>query len=136
MNIMVMHSRLGMVDSSIVTLDNVAHEYDEKLLIDRHPTTGAWALYIRLERPQEPYPVFLLDNPLPTKHELLEKLRRTDSMRHDIRADMNKANVAWEAELDRKTKEEVGKAAEVVEYLGRKEGVFQETQSRRRIRNN
>lgn len=135
MKFQVMHNRLGLVDSNIVALDSAVNEYDEKLLIDRAPG-GEWAVHIRLERPHRPYPVFVLNEPLPTVPELIDKLRRTDSQRHDIRAQLNKANAAWEAELDRKTKEEVGKAAEVVEYLGRKEGVYQETQSRRRIRNN
>lgn len=133
---MVMHSRLGLVDSNVVSLDKAANEYDEKLLIDRHPSSGQWAVYIKMERPQKPYPVFVLNEPLPSPHELIERLRASDMMRQDLRKQINDANIAWEAEIDRKGRAEISQAAEVVEYIGRKEGVYQETTSRRRIRKN
>lgn len=133
MQLMVAHNRLGMVDSIIAKLDRAAGEYDERLFIDKHRDTGQWALFIKLERPLEPYPVFLLGEPLPTPERFIEKLQTTDSQRRDIRADMNKANEAHMAEIDRKTQQEIGKAAEVIEYLSRAQGMRQGSTSRRKI---
>lgn len=135
MTIPVMHNRLGLVDSNIVALDSAANDYDEKLTVGRHDS-GQWAVYVAMERPQKPYPVFVLNEPLPSPHELIERLRASDMMRQDLRKQVNDANTAWEAEIDRKGRAEISQAAEVVEYIGRKEGVYQETQSRRRIRHN
>lgn len=133
MSIMVQHRRLGLVDSTIARLDAVVNEYDEKLHLDRHPDTGQWTLYVDMERPMPHYPVFVLPTPLPTADALRNKLVASDTQRQDIRLQMNKANAAMEAEIDRKSRQEVGKAAEVVEYLARKQGMLSDNTSRRKI---
>src|SRR3954466_3782466 len=130
---MVHHRRLGMVDSIIMRLDNAAREYDDKLFLDRHKDTGEWCVYIHVERPQPPYPVFSLGKTLPTVPELIDRLRKTDSHRQDIRAEMNRANAAIVAEIDAKTREEIGKAAEAVEYIARKQNMMADNTSRRKI---
>lgn len=129
----VYHNRLGLVDKRVVELDAAANQYDEKLLLDRHPDTGQWTVYIKLERPLEPYPLFVLGDELPTKWELTERLQASDSQKRDIRAQMNKANEAYVASLDAKTREEVGKAAEAVEFIARKQGMLSDNTSRRKV---
>lgn len=134
MDFLVHHKHLGMVDKRIFDLDKAANEYDEKLHLDRHPETGEWTVYIDLERPLRPYPLFVFGARLPTVDEFRQKLEQSDSQKHDIRAQMNKANEAHGAEIDRKTREEVGKAAEAVEFIARKQGMMQDNTSRRKIK--
>jgi hypothetical protein len=133
MTLLVHHRRLGMVDSVISKLDSAVNEYDEKLIIDRHPTSGQWAVYIKLERPNPPYPLFVISGPLPTSQQLIERLQKMDSFKRDIRAEMNRANAQREAEIDYKTKQEVGKAAEMVHAIAKKQGMAEDNQSRRKI---
>ena len=133
MTLLVHHRRLGMVDSVISKLDSAVNEYDEKLHIDRHPTSGQWAVYIKFERPNPPYPLFVLSGPLPTSQELIERLQKMDSQRRDIREEMNRANAAREAEIDYKSRQEVGKAAEAMEFVARKQNMLSDNQSRRKI---
>jgi hypothetical protein len=135
MQIMVQHPRLGLVDSAVFRLDKTVNEYDAKLHLDRHPETGDWAVYIDMERPQPPYPVLGLGKTLPTTDQLLQKLRESDSQRHDIRKKINEANEAHMREIDRKSRDEVGKAAEVTEWLARAQGMRPDNQSRRKFSN-
>lgn len=130
------HNRLGLVDKRIYDLDAAVNEYDEKLHLNRHPETEQWTVYIELERPAPPYPLFVLGERLPTTHEMVQKLQESDSQKRDIRAQMNAANAAMEAEIDRKSREEVGKAAETVEFIARKQGMLSDNQSRRKINRN
>ena len=46
---------------------------------------------------------------------------------------MNKANEAYMAESDRKSRQEVGKAAEAMEYIARKQHMLSDNTSRRKI---
>lgn len=133
MQLMVSHRRLGMVDSLVAKLDQAANEYDEKLHLNRHPDTGQWAVYIDLERPQKPYPVMVLNEPLPDPRDLIERLRRTDTHRRDIRAEMNRSNDQHMAEIEYKSRQEVGKAAEMVHAIAIKQGMASDNQSRRKI---
>lgn len=132
-SLMVQHRRLGLIDSTIARLDAVANGYDEKLFLDRHHDTGQWCVYVSLERPQRPYPVFALSDRLPTPDELLNKLRASDTHKHNIREAMNKANDAVQVEIDYKSQQEVGKAAEMVHAIAIKQGMASDNQSRRKI---
>lgn len=131
--LLVSHRRLGLVDSTIARLDAVVNGYDEKLHIDRHPDTGQWVVYIALERPQRPYPLFALGDRLPTPDELKEKLQASDTQKHDIRAAMNKHNESHMAEIDYKGRQEIGKAAEMVHEIAKKQGMASDNVSRRKI---
>ncbi len=129
----VYHPRLGLVDSDIYTLDGLVREYDPRLHLNRHPDTGDWVVYVELERPNPPYPVFGFGHRLPSKDELLDKLRASDSHKRNIREAMNKHNEALTAEIDYKSRQEIGKAAEMVEAIARKQGMRPDNQSRRKI---
>lgn len=131
--LMVQHRRLGLVDSTIARLDAVVNAYDEKLHINRHPETGQWVVFIDLERPQRPYPLFALPDSLPTPDQLKEKLQASDTQKQDIRGQMNKFNEQHAAEIDYKGRQEIGKAAEMVHAIAKAQGMAEDNQSRRKI---
>jgi hypothetical protein len=132
-DLMVNHRVLGMVPSQIARLDSTVNEYDEKLHLGRHRESGGWAVYIDVERPQPPYPLFLVPDPLPTPRDLIERLQKADSHKRNILAEMTRANEAHMAEIDRKTRHEVGAAAEMVHEIAKAQGMASDNQSRRKI---
>ena len=133
MSLMIHHNRLGLVDAAVYQLDKAATEYDERLFLDKHRDTGEWCLYVLLERPQKPYPVFVLGDRLPTKDAFIQRLRESDTQRNDIREQVNKANEAHQASIDAKKREEIGKGAEAMEYILRKQGAIPNTKSYRKV---
>jgi len=131
--ITVFHNRLGYVDFNVVKVDKAVEQYDERLFLDKHPETKDWVVYIRMERPAEPYPVLGLGWELPQVHEVIQKLRESDSRREEIRQRMLKYNADLQKQREYAIQEEVKQGAELAEFISRKEYRAPETKSYRKV---
>lgn len=129
MGLLVHHHRLGVVESTVVSADNAVKEYDERLFLDIHPETRDYVIMIEMERPAPPYPIMGLGPYLPSRDEIIKRLRMSDSKREDIRKQVNDANKLRAAEGDHIVRENVAAGAELAEYIARKEGRVSEYKS-------
>ena len=125
----------GSVNLAVARIDRAVREYDERLLFARHPQTGQWSVFIKIERDlpeefgtvvegQRVYPVlgFPHDRDPETLdiEEIKVRLYKADSVRHgkQILADMHAHNERVKEPQRRVASEAAGIAAEVLEsYL-------------------
>lgn len=114
----------GVVDTGAYRVDAAVKDYDERLLFDRNAETGDWCVFIRMPRPQEPYPVLGFGDRIPEPHEALERLKRADTMRSGdaIYREVVRSQKAYRAELEYIGDQASAESAEAAEHLLRKHG--------------
>lgn len=133
----------GMVNLDARRVDRAVQEYDERLFFSRHPQTGQWTVFIKIERdlPDEfgtvvsgtrAFPV-LAFNDIPEPSEATRRLYESDAIRHGTRIldKIHENNERVREPLRRKAEEAQEQLAEVVESYMHDQG---ETRYRRVLR--
>jgi len=114
----------GEFDTRAWRVDNAMSEYDERLMFGRNEDTGDWCVFIRMPRPQQPYPVLGFGNSIPEPEEALNRLRASDTMRHGnkIYDDVMRSQREHKARFEHASDEAADEAVEVIEHMMRKKG--------------
>lgn len=114
----------GVVDSGVFRVHEAVREYDSRLSFSKHPVTDDYCVFIELPRPEEPYPVVGFGRDLPEPYEVVDRLRRADTMRNGdaIYRDVVKSQEAYRKNLEYRSDQAGEESAEVVEHLMRKHG--------------
>lgn len=128
-----------MVNLAVSRINRAVREYDERLLFARHPQTGQWSVFIKIERDlpeefgtvvegQHVYPVLGFPHDRDPEsidvEEIKRKLYRADAMRHGekILDDMHRHNEKVKEPRRQAAAEAAGVAAEVAESYHNNEG--------------
>lgn len=114
----------GNVDTGAYRIDRAVNAYDERLMFARNEETGDWCVYIRMPRPEPPYPVIGFGQTVPAIDDVMHRIRQADSMKHGeaIYRDLVKSQKDYRDNLNKQAAEASAEAAEPVEHLLRKEG--------------
>lgn len=114
----------GVTDSKAVLVDAAVREYDSRLMFMQHPETGDWCVFIELPRPERPYPVIGFGETIPEPSVVVERLRRSDTMRNGdaIYREVVRSQEKYRANLKYQADEAGEESAEVIEHFLRKNG--------------
>lgn len=105
-------------------IDRAVREYDERLFFARNKDTWDWCVYIRMPRPEPPYPVVGFGRELPPVDEVMRRVYRSDTHRHgwaiydEIMDSQEKFKKKYRDAADEASEE----SAEVVEHFLRQHG--------------
>jgi hypothetical protein len=107
-----------------IRVDRAVREYDERLFFARNADTWDWCVYIRMPRPEEPYPVLGFGREIPDVNTVLARLHRADTMRHgwQIFDEIQKSQEDFKNKFRKRTDEAGEESAEVLEHFLRKHG--------------
>lgn len=114
----------GDMDTRAWRVDKAMSEYDERLMFGRNEETGDWCVFIRMPRPQPPYPVLGFGDTIPEAHVALERLRASDTLRHGdkIYNDVMRSQKEYKAQFEYSSNQAAEESVEVIEHMMRKKG--------------
>lgn len=114
----------GVTDTRAYRVDAAIKQYDERLMFGQHPDTGDWCVFIRLPRPEQPYPVIGFGKDIPEPSSVLERLQRADTMRNGdaVYREVVRSQEQYRKGLEYNTDQAGEESAEVIEHFMRKEG--------------
>jgi hypothetical protein len=114
----------GNVDTDAYRVDCAVKEYDERLMFTKNEQNGDWCIFIRMPRPEPPYPILGFGNTIPSVDAAMRRLKQSDTMRNGeaIYNDMMKSQEIYRKNLQYKADQASEESAEPVEFLMRKEG--------------
>lgn len=114
----------GSVDLSVYRLNAEVKKYDERLMFTRNEDTGDWCVFIKMPRPEPPYPILGFGTEIPSVENVMMRLQKSDTMRNGdkIYNDVLKSQEKYRADLKYKTDQATEEAVEPIEFMMRKEG--------------
>lgn len=122
MNIWLPHK--GDTNIAAWKVDSIVNEYDERLMFGRNEETGDWCVFIKMPSPQRPYPILGFGNVIPDPSEALDRLIRSDTMRHGdtIYRDVMRSQKKFKDDLEYKADQASEDSVERIEHLMRMNG--------------
>ena len=107
-----------------VRIDRALREYDERLFFARNADTWDYCVYIKMPRPEAPYPVIGFGRELPALDHVMQKVRDSDTTKHgwQIYNDMIKSQEAYRKRMRDNADEASEESTEVVEHFLRQHG--------------
>jgi hypothetical protein len=114
----------GEVDTKAWRVDKAVNEYDERLMFGRNEDTGDWCVFIRMPRPEQPYPVLGFGDTIPEPESALKRLRASDTMRsgNKIYDDVMRSQREYKAQFEYSSNQAAEESVEVIEHMMRKKG--------------
>ena len=114
----------GITDTRAYMVDAAVKQYDERLMFSQNEDTGDWCVFIRMPRPERPYPVFGFGQDIPDASVVLERLKRADTMRNGdaVYREVVRSQEQYRKNLEYNTDQAGEESAEVIEHFMRKEG--------------
>jgi hypothetical protein len=114
----------GSMDIRALKVENAVRAYDERLMFAKNEETGDWCVFIRMPRPEQPYPVCGFGREIPEVEDVMFRIRRADTMRNGeaVYRDVVKSQEKYRAELKYKGDQATDESVEVVEHFMRKHG--------------
>jgi len=107
-----------------IRIDRAVREYDERLFFARNADTWDWCVYIKMPRPEEPYPVVGFGKELPRLDDVMMRIYNADTARHgwQIYDEIVKSQEKYRKDLRYKGDQASEESAEVVEHFLRQHG--------------
>ena len=114
----------GSVSLKALKVDAIVNKYDERLFFGKNEDTGDWCIFVRMPRPQLPFPVIGFQDTIPEPEDALRRLKEADTLRvgNTIYNDVVKSQEDYRNKFEYKANEASAESAEVVEHLMRKHG--------------
>ena len=114
----------GEIDTKVWRVDKAVNEYDERLMFGRNEDTGDWCVFIRMPRPEPPYPVLGFGNTIPEPEDALNRLRASDTLRHGnkIYDDVMRSQREYKAQFEYASNQAADESVEAIEHMMRKRG--------------
>ena len=112
------------VNYAAYKVDRAVNEYDERLMFARNEDTGDWCVFVKMPRPQDPFPVFGFGDRIPDPVEALAKVQEGHLVRHKERIwkEITDSQRDYRKGIRAKGNEASEESAEVVEHFLRKHG--------------
>lgn len=107
-------------------VNKVVNQYDERLSFGFNEENQDWCVFIKVEHGDRPeVPILGFGSRVPTPDEALERLFKTDALRHGdyILTQMRKENEAKQQALRDATDAATTEAAEKIEFANRRHGI-------------
>ena len=105
-------------------VDRALHAYDERLMFARNEDTGDWCVFVRMPRPQEPFPLMGFGDSIPEPNFVLAKVQEGHLVKHKERI--------WKEIIDSQKEYKKGfadraddardESVEAIEFMMRQEG--------------
>lgn len=107
-----------------IRVDRAVREYDERLFFARNADTWDWCVYIKMPRPQQPYPVIGFGREVPPVDMVMKRVYDADTMRHgwDIYKEVVKSQDDYRKLYRDAADEATDESVEVIEHFMRKHG--------------
>jgi hypothetical protein len=107
-----------------IRVDRAVKEYDERLFFARNAETWDWCVYIRMPRPEPPYPVIGFGREVPSVDVVMRKVYNADTTRHgwQIFDEIVESQEAYKKQFRDAADEATEESAEVVEHFLRQHG--------------
>lgn len=114
----------GSMDIRALKVENAVRAYDDRLMFAKNEETGDWCVFIRMPRPEKPYPVCGFGREIPEVDDVMVRIRRADTMRNGeaIYRDVVKSQEQHREALKYKGDQATDESVEVVEHFMRKHG--------------
>ena len=112
------------VNYAAYRVDRAVNEYDERLMFARNEDTGDWCVFVKMPRPQDPFPVFGFGDRIPDPSEALAKVQEGHLVRHKERIwkEITDSQRDYRKGIRAKGDEAAEESAEVVEHFLRQHG--------------
>jgi hypothetical protein len=122
MNIWLPHK--GDTNVAAWKVDSMVNQYDERLMFGRNEDTGDWCVFIKMPSPAVPYPILGFGNTIPEPSEALDRLVKSDTMRHGdtIYKDVMRSQKKFKDDLEYNSNQASEDSVERIEHLMRKKG--------------
>jgi len=114
----------GSVDTLVYKVDRAVSAYDERLFFDQNANTGDWCVFIKMPRPERPYPVLGFGDAVPSVDAAMLRLKQADTMRtgNQIYDEIVKSQEDYRKALTYNTDQAGEESAEVLEHFLRRHG--------------
>ena len=114
----------GNVHTEEWKVDQAVKAYDSRLMFARNEENGDWCIFIKMPRPNDPYPILGFQDRIPDPGEAIVRLKAADTMRHGDRIynEVVKSQMDYRANLKYNADQAIGDSAERVEHMMRQRG--------------
>jgi hypothetical protein len=115
---------MGNTNSRAYLVDRAINAYDERLMFARNEDTNDWCVFVRMPRPQKPWPLIGFGDSIPDASVVLEKVKNSHLVHNKERIwkEIVDSQKAYRKNLEYKGDQASEESAEVVEHLMRKHG--------------
>jgi hypothetical protein len=105
-------------------VDRAVNTYDERLMFARNEDTGDWCVFVRMPRPQDPFPLMGFGNEVPNPDVVLARVQEGHLVRHKERiwSEIVESQKQYRKDLDYLGDQASEESAEVVEHFLRQHG--------------
>lgn len=115
------HGEMSFAEARV---DRAVRDYDERLFFARNAETWDWCVFIKMPRPEEPYPVVGFGKDIPSVDTVIQRIMAADTMRHgwQILDDIVKSQEDYKKKFKDKTDAAGEESAEHIEFMLRQHG--------------
>lgn len=114
----------GVADSKAIRVSDALNAYDERLMFAKNEDTGDWCVFVRMPRPQPPFPLMGFGDNIPDPEVVLARVQEGHLVRNKERIwrEITDSQKKYREELNYRGDQASEESAEVVEHFLRKHG--------------